>query len=102
VTVRVGLSDDGSTLAVVPGDILEVVLPQNPSTGYRWELTPSAGHVLVQDEVRPPSSDHPGAAGLRVFVLRLDEPGVVRAHLRRPWEPPEAAAQSYTVWVRTG
>jgi predicted secreted protein len=101
VTFRVGPADDGATVVVTRGDTLEVVLPQNSSTGYRWEMSPSTGLVIVEDRVLPPSSEHPGAAGRRVFVLRVDEPGVVRANLRRPWEPAEAAAQSYTVRVRT-
>jgi predicted secreted protein len=101
VTARVDLSDDGSTVVVPRGDTLEVVLPQNASTGYRWEMNPAAGLVVVEDRVLPPSSEHPGAGGRRLFVLRVDDPGVVVAHLRRRWEPPEAAAQSYTVRVRT-
>jgi predicted secreted protein len=101
VTVRVDLSDDGSTVVVPRGDTLDVVLPQNASTGYRWAMIPSAGLVVVEDRVLPPSPDHPGAGGTRLFSLRVDEPGVVLAHLRRPWEPVEAAAQSYSVRVRT-
>jgi predicted secreted protein len=101
VTIRVGLSDAGSTVVVPRGDTLEVVLPQNASTGYRWEMKPSAGLDVVDDRVLPPSSEYPGAGGRRLFVLRVDEPGVVLAHLRRTWEAAEAAAQSYTVRVRT-
>jgi inhibitor of cysteine peptidase len=102
MTTRVSLSDDGSTVVVGRGDTLEVVLPQNPSTGFRWEIDASPGLVVVEDRVLPPSSDHPGAAGERMFALRVDEPGVVLARLRRPWEPVEAAARSYTVRVLTG
>ncbi|GAA1812737.1 protease inhibitor I42 family protein [Planosporangium flavigriseum] len=101
MTFRVGPADDGSTVVVPRGETLEVVLPQNVSTGYRWELDPPAGMAVVDDRVLPPASTYPGAPGDRLVVLRVDEPGVVRAHLRRPWEPAEVAAQSYTVRVRT-
>jgi predicted secreted protein len=101
MTTRAGLSDDGSTVVVSRGDTLEVVLPQNASTGYRWELTPSTGLVVEEERVLPPSPERPGAGGGRLFVLRVDEPGVVLAHLRRPWEPAEAAVRSYAVRVRT-
>jgi predicted secreted protein len=102
VPARVGLSSDGSAVTVARGGTLEVSLPQNASTGYRWELTPSAGLLIVDDRLEPPTSEHAGAGGQRVFVLRVEEPGVVRARLRRAWEPPERAAQTYTVRVLTG
>lgn len=99
--VRIGLADGDSTVVVPPGDTLEVVLPQNASAGYRWELDASAGLTVVDDRQLPPSSERPGAAGCRLFVLRVHESGILRARLRRRWEPVEAAAQSYTVRVRT-
>jgi inhibitor of cysteine peptidase len=94
------MSSDGTAVTVARGDILEVALPQNASTGYRWELHPSAGLKVIDDRLEPPSSGRAGAGGQRVFVLRVDEPGVVRARLRRSWEPPEAAAETYTIRVR--
>jgi inhibitor of cysteine peptidase len=101
VPARVGLSSDGSAVTVARGDTLEVSLPQNASTGYRWELVPSEGLQIVDDRLDPPSSAHAGAGGQRVFVLLVEEPGVVQAWLRRAWEPPERAAQTYTVRVLT-
>jgi predicted secreted protein len=101
VTTRVGLSSDGTDVTVARGNTLEVVLPQNAATGYRWEMTPSPGLAIVDDRLEPPSSDRPGAAGRRVFILRVDEPGVLSARLRRAWEEPEAAAQTYTLRVWT-
>jgi inhibitor of cysteine peptidase len=101
VPVRVGLSSDGSAVTVARGDTLEVSLPQNASTGYRWELAPSEGFRIVDDRLEPPVSAYAGAAGHRVFVLRVEEPGIVQARLRRPWEPPERAAQTYSVRVLT-
>jgi inhibitor of cysteine peptidase len=98
---RVGLAGDNTAVTVARGDNLEVVLPQNASTGYRWEIDPSVGLAVVDDRLEPPASGRPGAGGQRVFVLRVDEPGVVQARLRRPWEPADSAARTYTVRVRT-
>jgi len=102
VTARVGLSNDGGVVTVAPGETVEVVLPQNASTGYRWEVSPSPGLTVVDDRVEGGGDALPGAAAQRVFVLRVREPGEVRALLRRPWEPPEAAARTFRVQVRTG
>jgi predicted secreted protein len=102
MAARVGLSDDGTTVVVPRGETLDVMLPQNASTGYRWEIHPSDGQVIVDDRVLSPSSEHPGATGHRLFTVRIDQPGVVLAHLRRSWEPVEAAVQTYTVRVQAG
>jgi inhibitor of cysteine peptidase len=102
VPARVGLSSDGSAVTVARGDTLELSLPQNASTGYRWELTPSEGLRIIDDRLESPASAHAGAGGHRVFVLRVEEPGIVQARLRRAWEPPERAAQTYTLRVLTG
>jgi predicted secreted protein len=98
---RIGLPDDGAAITVPRASSLEVVLPQSASTGYRWEIAPSEGLSVVDDRLEPPPSDRPGASGQRIFVLRVDESGVVSARLRRVWEPPEAAGQAYSVRVRT-
>jgi inhibitor of cysteine peptidase len=100
VTTRVGLSSDGGVVTVAPGDALEVALPQNASTGYRWEVSPSPGIAVVDDRVE--TGEAPGATGERVLVLRVREPGEVVARLRRSWEPAEAAAQTFRIRVATG
>jgi hypothetical protein len=41
VTTRVvSLDADGTTVEVAPGERLELRLPENASTGYRWVLEP--------------------------------------------------------------
>lgn len=102
MTTRVGLRNDGGVVTVAPGDALEVVLPQNASTGYRWEVAPSRGIAIVDDRVEPGSASRPGAGAQRVIVVRVREPGEVVARLRRPWEPPEDATQTFRIRVATG
>jgi hypothetical protein len=46
-----------------------------------------------------PVPDAAGAAGRRVFTVRVAGPGELSALLRRAWEPPEATGQAFTATV---
>lgn len=61
-----------------------VELPENPSTGYRWHIEPSA-LVLAASYV---DGEAPGAGGLRRFTFVAAAPGVlsIRAALTRTLE----------------
>lgn len=67
------------------GETVTLSLPENPATGYRWHLT---GPLEVVSDEYLPSGTAPGAAGERVFVLRVGLAGrhEVLAELARPWE----------------
>jgi inhibitor of cysteine peptidase len=100
VTTRVGVPDDGEVVTVAPGAVLEIALPENASTGYRWELGPlPAGAEVVADRMEAAATTAVGAAGLRVFALRPGSGGTVSARLRRSWEtvPP---VRTFSVRVR--
>jgi predicted secreted protein len=87
VTARVGIPDDGRVVTVTPGGVLEIALPENATTGYRWELDVlPMGAVVVADRVEAPDTRAAGAAGLRVFAVRTGRGGTVSARLRRSWE----------------
>jgi inhibitor of cysteine peptidase len=99
---RIGPDRSGGVIAVQPGDLVEVALPQNAGTGYRWQLDPlPPGLVLIADATEPPSEATPGATGVRVFTLRADRSGSLVARLRREWEPAGEAAGTFAVRVAT-
>ncbi|HKT01665.1 MAG TPA: protease inhibitor I42 family protein [Rugosimonospora sp.] len=88
--IRVGEPDAGGEVALAPDGVLEIALPENASTGYRWELEPlPPGAEQVGDRMEAAASAPPGAAGLRVFAVRFSGGGTVSARLRRPWEQVE-------------
>lgn len=72
-------------ITVRVGEPVTLALPENPATGYRWRLT---GPLEVVSDEYLPSGTTPGAAGERVFVLRVGRAGrhEVLAELARPWE----------------
>jgi predicted secreted protein len=86
---------------VAPDGVLEIALPENATTGYRWELDslpPDA--EVVADRVEPPANGAIGAAGLRVFGVRPGHGGTFSARLRRSWETVEPL-RTFSVRVRS-
>lgn len=98
--IRLSEQDRGREVPVRPGDVIELHLPENPTTGMRWALDPVPGVEVVGDTYAGPGADPgaapgavPGAAATRILRLRVSAP--TRLHLRRAqaWEPgtpPEA------------
>jgi len=91
--VVVTKANAGGTVRVTTGDAVVVRLPENPTTGYRWQFEAVVG-LTVSGESFSPDSSAPGAAGERALRLVGSTPGsfVFTAALRRPWEigiPPQ-------------
>jgi len=68
-TTQLTQSDSGKTLALNKGDVLQVTLDCNPSTGYSWQVMQINDAVLVQagEAEYQPGGDMPGAPGTCVF-----------------------------------
>jgi len=103
------VTDDAhdSTQVLRNGQGLEVRLPGNPSTGFRWEPVPVAPAVLRQDgEPRFERADAPpgvvGAGGTEVFRFVPIAPGVQSLSFayRRSWEKDVPPARTLAFEVR--
>jgi inhibitor of cysteine peptidase len=85
------------------GDVVEVRLPEKPSTGYRWQLEDTDPEVAVLEISYTSSSDRrvAGGPGVRIFRLRVSSHGPVDLvfRLRRPWDPHSAALERRVVSV---
>jgi len=82
--------DDGASISLSPGEVFEVRLAENPTTGYRWYLGEWDRSVLelARDEFRPPGTPRPGAGGEHVWEFAARAPGqcALRFAYRRGWE----------------
>jgi len=80
---------NGQSLEVQPGDSIEIRLPENPSTGYQWELDPGLEPALrlVSTGYSANQQTGFGGGGERIFYLKALEPGQVdiEIELKRPW-----------------
>lgn len=79
--IELGAADDGRSVELRPGQVVVLRLPENPTTGYRWEAP--AGLALLADSFEPGGAAA-GAAGLRVLRFEAGA-GSYRFDLRRPW-----------------
>jgi inhibitor of cysteine peptidase len=81
--------DDGRTLSAHVGDILELHLAENATTGYRWEPDNDDAKVL---ELAETSSNYrggtPGSGGEAIFRFRVIATGSGTLSLKywRHWE----------------
>ena len=98
-----GEADDGSTASLKKGETLRVALPENPTTGYSWSLSPSDGLYLVSDEYVPDTTGprRVGAGGVHYWDIKATGIGsqVITASYRRPWEAGSAPAKTFTLKV---
>ena len=97
-------SDQGNEFEAHPGDLIVIRLPENPTTGYRWELDvdDDRGVALQDSDYSAASRPGIGGGGMRTFRLKARRPGTVRVELRlrRKWEPEEVAVDSFEVTIR--
>lgn len=92
---------DQTEIAVDVGEVFEIVLEGNFTTGYRWEVTQSPDAIsLVSDEMRA-GGDAPGAAGTQHFQFKTISGGCFSLEFsyRRPWEDAGADERRIDVQV---
>jgi len=93
----------GQEIQIRPGDMFELCLSENRTTGFRWGLdcdgSPSC--TLIEDRFEP-SSRLPGAAGIHRWQFQAARVGQGHIELssRRPWESQGAAARTFVVRIR--
>src|SRR5438105_9627169 len=95
MALSLSTADDGSRRSVDVGDRVTVSLPENPTTGYRWQVeVDDAVLRLVDDRFEAPTPAR-GAGGRRVLVFDAAGAGstTLRLENRRSWgsDPPSEA-----------
>jgi inhibitor of cysteine peptidase len=66
-------TDPTQLVTVKAGETFELVLPSNPSTGYRWNIIPELDENIVQFVEQSYISEQPiipGSAGVDVWMFR--------------------------------
>ena len=87
--IEISDSDAGSSHQLSPGEELCVRLPENPTTGYRWQLTQSgSGRLKLVEDRFEPGGSAVGSAGHRALRFVAEKAGAValEAVHRREWE----------------
>jgi inhibitor of cysteine peptidase len=79
-------------------------LPENPSTGYRWELKPFNDETLKLqgDTYQAPTTIAMGVGGTRIFEFIAQSSGIVHLclQLKKPWNSENDAMKMFEVTVQ--
>jgi inhibitor of cysteine peptidase len=82
-------ADANTVHALQRGSSVELLLRENPSTGYRWSIDcePAEAAAVISSDWSPAGAGV-GGTGTRKFVLLIREPGtlMIRAKLWRHWQ----------------
>lgn len=101
--IEINRSYDQREMTVGVGEVLELSLPENPTTGFRWDFTvkPEPAFTIVRDEFEPMMSS-PGKGGTHHWQFKavLSGSGAIKLEYRRPWEKDAPAAQTFGLTVR--
>jgi inhibitor of cysteine peptidase len=102
--LQIGPEHQGRRIALARGEALELSLPENPTTGYRWTLAEVGPWRVDGDRNAPPSTPLPGAASVRHLRIVPTAPGLHRLRLRcmRAWEGESGAIQQFDIEVDVG
>ena len=78
VALKPGGGTEAKSVSMHTGDTLVVILESNASTGYAWSLTAKPDPSVMTfggEQVQPPATPMPGAAGHQVFTFSAAAPG---------------------------
>jgi inhibitor of cysteine peptidase len=85
--------------------VLSVRLPENPTTGFRWQQKEpqASARVLaaIGDSYEPSGHGRVGGGGVRIFRFAAHGSGAAALHftLARPWEQSSAPRETFSLQV---
>jgi inhibitor of cysteine peptidase len=96
-------ADNGKTVTIKMGDVLEVRLNANPTTGYMWYLEKQSTPLLKpsgQTQTQPPQGVL-GAPVVQIFDYATTGKGtgVLLLHYVRSWMNPDPNEQQFSLHV---
>lgn len=107
--LQINESSNGHEIMLPVGQMLEICLRENPTTGFRWSLE-SKGEpacVFAKDFFESVAdlsarADTPGRGGNHHWQFQTAQVGlgIIELSYHRPWEKEKAPVQTFTVLVR--
>ena len=88
--LEIDQSHAGRAVGVPVGEWFLLRLPENPTTGYRWEFQSALDPALsLEEDSFARAGTAPGAGGLRSWRFRAVRAGEFRLQLalKRGWQP---------------
>jgi inhibitor of cysteine peptidase len=92
-----------ATVSVNQGSVITVRLKENPTTGYQWNLTTTAGLLITNDSYVPSDTTGKlvGSGGTHVWDISATAQGTqnITALYKRSWEPVEGNETAFSMTV---
>lgn len=96
--ITLTINESGKTQKAKVGDTIIVQLPENPTTGYRWELK-EIDKAIEPPEIqyKPDEGAQMGGGGTKTFEFKLKSKGTTTIKIinKRSWEPENSAIQHF-------
>jgi predicted secreted protein len=96
-------ADKGSTVELKTGDVLEVRLASNPTTGYAWYVLPQSTNLLKLTGQSQADAAQPGVGRPIVQIFDFETAGkgagVLLLHYVHSWEKPDPNEEQYSLHV---
>jgi len=93
----------GTTINVTVREPFTLLLEENPTTGYRWNIDVDTGLEVISSEYARNNPTRIGGGGVRRFVLLTDKAGEykLRAKLWRQWLGDSSTTKRCEITVRS-
>ncbi|NTU99924.1 MAG: protease inhibitor I42 family protein [Methanoregulaceae archaeon] len=94
-------SENGITEAMALGSSFKVMLDENPTTGYSWNVSVTSGLNITDDTFIPPTSGLMGAGGVHSWTVLTTKTGLQEfsGTYMRPWENKTGNETTYLLKV---
>jgi predicted secreted protein len=96
-------ADKGASIQLKNGDILEVHLRSNPTTGYMWYVHPKSTPLLKLIGQSQTQAQQPGVGRPIFQIFRFEAvgagDGILLLHYIRAWERPLPAEEQFDLHV---
>ncbi len=96
-------ADKGSTVQLKTGDVLEVRLNSNPTTGYEWYVHKQSTTLLKLSGQSQTDATQPGVGRPIVQIFKFEPrdkgTGVLLLHYVRSWEKPDPNEEQFNLHV---
>lgn len=90
-------SDNGKIIQVSVGSEVELRLPDNPSTGYKWTFKADENLLSIREGEYVQLSNQVGGGGERQWIITAKKPGTTQVNFKRwrEWEGENSAIEHY-------
>ncbi|GAB7015299.1 protease inhibitor I42 family protein [Methanogenium cariaci] len=97
--ISVGEENNQDIVPVAMQEEIKISLPENPSTGYAWNVTAVDGMTIAGDAFVPSEQTIVGVGGMRVWSLKPNAAGIAifSAEYVRPQQGIRKEEQTYSI-----